>query len=250
MNNWWGDLYDNLLADFLMDNRSQQEIDKSISFLTEKLDLKPGDRVYDQCCGTGTLSIPLADKGFEVHGVDQAVNYIDRAVSRAGTANVSFAAGDAFEYVCKEKCDAGYNWWTSFGYTMDDEYNRQMLIRAAESLKPGGLFMLDTLNLSGVFRKFDREVVDRIKSQEGEVILIRDTSINWGKGAMLKKWTYFFPNGERRAYNSEVRLYLPHVLVEMMEKSGFKVLNIFGSEDGEDLDINSLRCIVLARREE
>ena len=249
MNNWWGDLYDNLLADFLMDNRTSEEVEKSLSFIIDKLALEKENLVFDQCCGTGSLSNPLAQKGFRVLGVDQAENYIQRARDRKVSNNAQFIAADAFEFVSNEKCDAGFNWWTSFGYTLDDQFNIKMLQRAADSLKEGALYMLDTMNLPGVLRKFDREVVNRIETPEGEIVLVRETELNWQKGSMQKKWIYLFPNGERRTFNSEVRLYLTHTLVEMFETCGFKVLDIFGSENGEPIQIDSMRCIILARRE-
>jgi SAM-dependent methyltransferase len=52
-------------------------------------------RVADLGCGTGTLSVLLADEGYDVHGVDLSPEMIDRARSKAGDRSVAFAVGDA-----------------------------------------------------------------------------------------------------------------------------------------------------------
>ena len=41
-------------------------------------------RVADLGCGTGTLSVLLADEGYDVHGVDLSPEMIDRARAKAG----------------------------------------------------------------------------------------------------------------------------------------------------------------------
>ena len=52
-------------------------------------------RVADLGCGTGTLSVLLADEGYDVHGVDLSPEMIDRARTKAAARSVDFAVGDA-----------------------------------------------------------------------------------------------------------------------------------------------------------
>ena len=57
-------------------------------------------RVADLGCGTGTLSVLLAEEGYDVHGLDLSPEMIDRAVAKAAATPdlpVSFAVGDASE---------------------------------------------------------------------------------------------------------------------------------------------------------
>ena len=53
--------------------------------------------VLDICCGAGTNSVFLAQKGFEVHGIDIAAKAVEMANQKArkGKVSCSFIAGDA-----------------------------------------------------------------------------------------------------------------------------------------------------------
>jgi SAM-dependent methyltransferase len=55
--------------------------------------------VLDVGCGTGTLSVLLAEAGYRVHGIDLSPRMLDQAVAKAAAAGVpvSFAEGDGAE---------------------------------------------------------------------------------------------------------------------------------------------------------
>jgi SAM-dependent methyltransferase len=249
--NWWEALYDECLADVLLVRGDQVQLDRTVRFLVEKLNIRGDDRVFDQCCGVGSLSMPLARSGLSVVGVDQAESYIQRARKAAKDANVAaeFFVGDAFDFVPESPCDAVFNWWTSFGYAEDDESNQRMLHRAFEALKPGGRFLLDFMNLPGVLRGFQPHVVTRRTTPDGEVVLIRDTELDLASGFMRKEWTYFLPSGERKSTTSRLRLYMPNQIAELLLAAGFVNVELFGSVAGETLGPDSPRCIALATKE-
>ena len=247
---WWSTLYDDYLADVLLVRTDSDEVDRTVRFLIEKLRIRDTHRVFDQCCGVGRLSIPLARSGAVVVGVDQAERYIQRARSAAGAGNsAEFFVGDAFEFVPQVPCDAAFNWWTSFGYAESDDANRRMLRCACDALKPGGRFMLDFLNLPGVLRGFQPHVVTRRATSRGEIVLIRDTKLSLADGFMEKTWTYFLPDGHRTERFSRLRLYMPHQISEMLLSCGFIDVSLFGSIADEPLTPDSPRCIALATKE-
>lgn len=246
---WWEGLYDELLADVLLERSDDDDV-QTIRFLFDRLGLAAGQRAFDQCCGIGSLALPLAARGLSVVGVDQAAAYVERGQARAEARglDVRLHAGDARAFVPDAPCDAAFNWWTSFGYSADDDDNQRMLARAFESLRPGGRFALDTMNLPGVLRGFQPSVVTRRETPRGEVTLVRETRLDLGQGMMHKTWTYFLPSGERVNHQSAVRLYLPHTLVALLEDVGFEDVTLYGSVGGDPLSLDGARCIAVARR--
>jgi len=247
---WWEPLYDDLLAELFLVRVDPAELEATLGFLARALALEPGHRVFDQCCGIGSLAVPLAERGLDVVCVDQAERYIARVAeaARAREVTLDLHAADAHDFVTPAPCHAAFNWWTSFGYTPDDAHNARMFARVHDSLLPGGRFALDTLHLPGVLRHFQRDVVTHRNTAQGEVTLWRQTELELEDGMMAKRWTYFLPDGTQRVHQSRVRLYLPHQLRAMLEAQGFEELRFYGSVQGEPLALDSPRCICVARR--
>ena len=247
---WWHDFYDEALEAVLLDSPSEEDNLAQARALMTLLDLKPGARVLDQCCGNGRLSLPLARLGCEVLGIDLATGYIAKAEARARCEGLStrFEVQDALTWSATPPRQAVINMWTSFGYSDDDAVNRQMLQRAFDSLEAGGLFLLDTLNLPGVLHHFRPRMENRVTTADGELHLERLTRLNWERGLMLKDWIYTLPDGSRRVKHSSTRLYLPHNISALLRDCGFVDLKICGELDGSPLSMDSLRLIILARR--
>lgn len=248
--NWWKDLYDDKLAEILLVRENPDELKTTLSFLIEKLSLSSGIRVFDQCCGIGSLGIPLAQAGMEVIGVDQCESYIHRARHEAAEANLhaNFLVGDAFEFVTEIPCMAAFNWWTSFGYSPDDAVNIKMLHCAFNALGPGGRFAIDYFNFPGVLRTFYPEVITRRDTPQGEMVLSRKTEIDLKSAMIHKLWTYYMPDGGCMSRPSSVRFYMPHELTKLLATCGFEEIKLFGSVQGEPLGLDSPRCIAVARK--
>jgi len=252
---WWHDFHDDLLAQILLERTCTAEVDRTLDFVVEALELKPGDRVYDQCCGIGSLSRPLAARGFRVVGCDQAAGYIERARREAELderrLDLRYKAADACAYRPPDAVDGVFNWWTSFGYGESDEVNAKMLACAFDSLRPGGLFLLDTMNAAGVLRHFQPHMFTRREILGGELCLARESSVDLAAGALDKRWTYFLPDGRRVTHSSRVRLYQPHELVRLLRSVGFAEIELFGDigpKPDVPLTLDTLRCICRARR--
>lgn len=247
---WWRELYDELLAEVLLVRGDGDEVERTIRFVAGALDVSPGDRIFDQCCGIGSLAIPLGRAGFEVVGVDLGEGYAARGqrVADSEGLDVRLVAGDAFEHVPDEPCRGAINWWTSFGYAMRDEENIRMLARAFESLVSGSRFALDTMNVPGVLRRFMPEVVTERETSMGPVRLTRTSTYDAERGVMEKRWHYELVDGRIIEHESSVRAYTPPELERLLLSAGFTSVRFVGSVGGEALTLESPRCIAIAER--
>lgn len=239
---WWSELYDDDVARLLFDRHDPAEQAWLAGRIADLLELEPGDRVLDQCCGTGAIATHLADRGHAVVGVDQAASYVREARRRIPGAELHCA--DASDFVADPRCAAGFNWNTSFGYHPTDEDNQRMLRAAFESLEPGGRFALDFMNIPGVMRNFQAVMVDH----HGELHLIRRTIVELATGTMWKKWTFVHPGRETATRETAVKMYMPHQLVGLMKGAGFADIELYGGPDREELTIQSMRCVAVGRR--
>jgi SAM-dependent methyltransferase len=246
---WWSSLYDDAVAELFLVRSDPEELAATLDFLTRALELTPGALVFDQCCGIGSLAIPLARTGVRVIGVDQSAGYIERAAREARAAGVEcrFHTGDACSFVPDLPCQAGFSWASSFG-NADDDRNRAMLRRAFEALVPGGRFVLDYQHIPRVLRQFQHCLVRRHPIPGGEIVLFRESEVDLAGGGLRQTWTFLFPDGRRRVAHSVLRLYLPHVLGQMLAECGFVDISYHGGVRGEALTLDSPRCICVGRR--
>jgi len=247
---WWAELYDDALADVLLERVDPAAVEVTVGFLRRVLAVEPGDRILDQCCGVGGLAIPLARAGFDVVGVDQAAGYIARATAASEDVRerARFFVGDAFGWRPERMCHAAFNWWTSFGYAPRDADNLRMLKRAAEAIVPGGRFALDFLNVPQVLRAFAPTVTISRATPRGTIELTRETTLDLAAGTMHKTWRYVLPDGTRPERTSVIRMYMPSQLVELLRAAGFDDIELYGDETGAPLTIDSPRCIAVAVR--
>lgn len=242
---WWESFYDEHLADVLLDRTDPGEIDRAADFLVAELWLSPGMTVFDQCCGTGRIAWALAQRGIEVLGIDLMAGYVARAHDRGHVrrARPRFETADAFEYRARPPCDAAFNWWTSFGYAPDDDTNLAMLVRGRESIRPGGRYVLDFMNVPGLYRNFRPHEV----TKAGDVLLLRESAIDPVANVIHKEWTYIFTDGRRVRHRTAVRLYDPSALCRLFGAAGFDEVRIYGDLARSPLMLDSPRCLVSGR---
>ncbi|CAN5219373.1 hypothetical protein BH11CYA1_BH11CYA1_34870 [soil metagenome] len=256
---WWQSFYDDTPFELYMVRSNAAELEESIAFLREKLHLTAGATIFDQCCGFGAMSIPLAERGFRMVGADLCKKYIamakrelaTKAASRTAKKaklNATFTVADAFNFVPRLACDAAFNWYTSFGYADDDEQNMKMVARAFAALKPGAYYALDFLNMPMIMQAFKTSMSTTLHSPQGDIVQTRQCSFDLYRGTMDQHWTWAMPDGKQLNQESTLRAYMPCDLVAMFKKVGFVDVKLYGSTDGSPLTADSGRCIVVARK--
>jgi SAM-dependent methyltransferase len=255
---WWLAFFDDAYADLYLATdtaESRARRDATADFIVDALALQPGDRVLDQGCGVGRMACALARRGLSVVGVDVIDGYIERARAAARSEGVdgrcSFQVGDARDFVPNEACDAVINWYTSFGYSADDDENARMLRAAHDSLKPGGRFLLDHTSLPFVLSNFRQSIVQRRTLPDGEeLFVVQEPGLHFAPRMFRTRWTFVHPDGRKEVRWSENRAYMPEELMGLLERAGFASLELFGSIDRSPFVRESPRCILTARRPE
>ncbi|MHC5022472.1 MAG: class I SAM-dependent methyltransferase [Planctomycetota bacterium] len=248
---WHTDFFDEDYARWGLAPLTDELEARFVTFLRDALRLEDGHVVFDQCCGVGRLSLPLASAGLRVIGVDITPAYVERARAAAATRALpcTFHCADAHDFVSPEPCHAAINWFTSFGYDRDDARNAQVIARAFESLRPGGRYVIDFQNVPRIFAEFLPSIVERpdVPGLEG-LIVIQENRPDFLAGLMRSTWTIIDPDGRQRRKDVAVRMYLPHQIADMMTACGFTDIELLGSADGEPFSRRGRRCVIIGRR--
>lgn len=243
---WWRLLYSEAFADAYLERRRPSDIETIADFVVGQCALELGARVFDQCCGVGAVGLSLAARGYRVEAIDQAAHYVAAARASASARGLALdlRVADAFTHVTRAPCRAVVNWWSSFGYAPSDATNVQMLARAFESLAPGGTLLLDTMNAAQVLRGFQARRAFESPTASGQVAISAESTVDLERGCLRKRWTIVEATGEQRRVDSEVRLYMPHELHDLMRSVGFRDVVCLGDLDGRPITLDSPRCIV------
>lgn len=118
----------------------QYQMGDEIDFVLSKV--RENSRVVlDLGCGYGRTAVPLAARGFEVHGIDISENLIASAHELARQHNVTaqFAVGDMCE-LPYDDCtfDQVLCLWSSFIHIVDEAEQLRCMNEVHRVLKPGG----------------------------------------------------------------------------------------------------------------
>ena len=103
-------------------------------------------RVLDMACGTGSLSMLMAEAGLDVVGMDLSPDMIARAREKAGgcaDAPPEFLVGDMGDFRLSVPVDAAVCMLDSFNYLLDPADGVQALRCFYDGLRPGGMLIYD-----------------------------------------------------------------------------------------------------------
>lgn len=143
---WFKSWFDSPYYHQLYGYRNEEEAVAFLDILLMRLQPRPDSRMMDLGCGTGRHAKYLAAKGYQVIGADLSSTSIQRA-QQFETHRLRFYQHDmrlpfgcnAFDFV--------FNFFTSFGYFNNEEENNQVIRNIYNSLKPGGIAVIDYLNV-------------------------------------------------------------------------------------------------------
>ncbi|HEY8645595.1 MAG TPA: class I SAM-dependent methyltransferase [Gaiellaceae bacterium] len=205
--------------------------------------LEPGARVLDLACGTGRISIPLAEQGFDVSGLDISNRVLE--VARAAAPGLDFHQGDMRELPWEDgSFDAVINMWTAFGYFDTQVEDERALAEVARVLRPGGVFILDTANQVALVRGPQRQGWSELADG---TLLLENRTHDIVTGRSQAFWT-FLKDGEKRELAFDHRLYTVAEYGELLGRAGFGERQVFGGYGTTELTMDEFRVQVVARK--
>jgi 2-polyprenyl-3-methyl-5-hydroxy-6-metoxy-1,4-benzoquinol methylase len=100
-----------------------------------------GAHILDLCCGTGRLDERLCERGFEVHGIDNAPEMI--ALARVNAPSASFEVADARSFEVDRAYPLVVSTYDGLNHIPTVDELGQVFRRVYAALEPGGLFAFD-----------------------------------------------------------------------------------------------------------
>jgi 2-polyprenyl-3-methyl-5-hydroxy-6-metoxy-1,4-benzoquinol methylase len=240
---WFKDWFNTPYYHQLYFKRDEKEAAAFIDQLIDYLKPQPGSSMLDVACGKGRHSIQLASKGFDVTGIDLSEDSIAEALQYQ-TDTLHFYQHDMRLPSWINYFDYAFNFFTSFGYFKTRREHDNAIRTIAQSIKPGGFFVMDYLNTH-----FAEDHI--IHQSEKEV-----DGINF----IITKWfdeTHFYKKiivedealQEPLIFTERVAKFSLGDFTEMFAYQGLQIQEVFGDYNFSNYDVKkSSRLIMIAKK--
>jgi cyclopropane fatty-acyl-phospholipid synthase-like methyltransferase len=238
---WFEIWFDSPFYHILYKNRDQNEANIFIDNLIKKLEIDYG-KILDLACGKGRHAHYLAEKGFDVVGVDLAKNSIDFANTMYSLPNLEFYVHDMRESFRINYFNYILNLFTSIGYFNQLKENEAVFHSAYKMLQDGGYFLIDFMNAEKVIKNL---VPREKKEMENIHFYIRRQVID---GKIIKNIKVEKENNIY-IYKEEVQSLMPHHFHNFANNAGFMIVNEFGNYNFDKFNVKtSDRYILLLKK--
>ena len=167
-----------------------------IAFIERNLPKSEYPRLLDVCCGVGRHGNALAERGYQILGIDRDPAAVEAARSAA-------PAGATYQVLAMEelselprKFDGVLSLWASFGFD-DEETNLRNLRQMAGRLRPDGRLLLDVYNREALPALPTRSTVERnglevriTRSLDGNLFRVVHEYLATGNAEVMEWWVY------------------------------------------------------------
>lgn len=220
---------------------------RQVDFVADRLGLLPAARVLDLACGHDRHALELARRGYRVTGLDlsEPSLALARGTAAAEQLEVEFVQGDMRELPWEEEFDAVLNMFTAYGYFEEEADDERVLMAVAGALRPGGSFLLDTISLFMLVRRFQPRSWKEL--DDGRVV-IEDRSYDPVTGRSDATWTLLSPQGTRSELRASLRVYTLPELRTMLSRAGLETAAAWSDWEGSEYSFEGSRLIVHARK--
>lgn len=246
---WYEDFFKDDYVRTYKHRLTEAQTTSEIDFVEKILELKPGQRVLDLCCGYGRHLLGLARRGFDVVGQDLNMEFLAQAKAEAHREglNVEVVNSDMRNIPFRANFDAVINMFTSFGYLESEEDDLQVLREISKSLKPGGCVLMDMLNREWVV---SNHIQNEWYEDEQRLLYLEHREIDLITSRNHITFTLVFPDGSKKPSSGHhVRLYTLTEVIKMFWQVGLAFEAVYGGFREEPYSVGSRRMIVIARKQ-
>ena len=224
-----------------------------LEFYKKWLPTNKDAKILELCCGTGRLTIPIAQLGYNITGLDFTASMLEQARKKASRAKLSidFVQGDMRSFELSERFDLIFIPFNSIHhlYTNNDLFNTLRSVK--RHLKEDGLFLLDCFNPDIAFMTQSQHELKDISSyttQDGRVVQIKEI-MNYHSSTQINRieWHYYI-NGEFDSIQKlDMRMFFPIELDTYLTSHGLEIAQKFGNFDQQEFTDHSQKQIYVCR---
>ena len=197
--------------------------------------LKTGGPILELCCGTGRLTIPLAQAGVDIAGLDMTPVMLNQAKIKrnAKGLDINLIKGDMRRFKLGRKFKLIFIPFNSIQNTYALKDIENIFTRVKEHLTSDGVFILDIFNPS--IKILSRsgapsKIIERFILQDGRKVIIKEKHF-YDVAAQINRvtWQYTINGKIMPPQRLDMRCFFPQEMDALLKYNGFEVIKKFGN---------------------
>jgi SAM-dependent methyltransferase len=219
------------------------------------LALRQRGTVLDLCCGTGIVTVPLAETGLEVVGVDIAPAMLEQARAKAkDPANPTFYLQDALKFRTEQRFGLTLMTGNAFQCFLSERDIAALFAKVYALLLPGGVFIFDTRLPEGYDFTLDDDfkLWSEYKDASGNPVrfLAKQAAFDPEQGVLHYEMQDVFADGTVKPSSETLKFTPLGTLLELAEASGLEVVGQYGNWDLEPLQAGAAAGVLELKKPE
>ncbi len=185
--------------------------------------------VLDLCCGTGIVTVPLADTGLDVVGVDVSEAMLETARAKTKGDTPTFVLGDVLEFTTTQRFSLVLMTGNAFQCFLTERDIATLLANVYGWLRPRGKFIFDTRLPEGYdFTLSDElELWNEYRDTAGDSVqwLGRQAAYDAESGVLHYEMQDVFADGTLKPSSETLKFTPLPRLLELLRGAGLEVVN-------------------------
>ena len=208
--------------------------------------------VLELACGSGRLTIPLAEAGVDIEGLDISAAMLALAREKSRGLHLPWHLGDAADFTVDRKFSFIFLPNNSVAHLLGWLDLVSCLNRARRHLKGEGRFALDYFNPSLALLLRDSAdcfpVAAFTHPDTGEEVVVTESSI-YDTATQINhiRWFWRFADGSETISDLPMRVYFPQELDALLSCAGFVIEEKYGGYDLSPFTAASQKQLIVAR---
>ena len=239
---WWQEFFQPITGEVMFGAKAGNT-EAEIAQVLRRTRVKPPAELLDLACGIGRHSHQFAARGFAVTGLDYSEPYLRQArkAAKKDRLSVRFVQGDMRDlkpHFAPSSFDLVVSMFNSFGYFDHRADDFRMLRAVNRVLKPGGWFVINTLNQGGVLKRL-KKPISMGREPLANVFVIDEARYDRKTRRTICRWTIADARGRNAAVyrlNFAQNVYSHAELKRLLRRAGFAVVTSWGTLAGGRFD--------------
>jgi len=217
---------------------------------------RAGGPVLELGCGTGRLTIPIAQSGVEIVGLDQSSSMLAYACEKAADAGVeiSWVEADCRQFALDRKFQLIVMPFNAMQHLHDRASLAALFGNVRKHLADGGKFIFDVFNPSIAILNRDprQRIVERqYEDPDGRGTITLEQTAVYDDAAQVNRITWYFSLPDEKDFRVEelpMRCFFPQELDLLVHAHGFEAAEKFSNFERQPFAGGGMKQVMVTRK--